>query len=332
LQEISPALGQLVLEDVTLTTPAGRTSHLSLQAIKRDAVKSLAMLPAPKPSVPDVLSAGSDQTMTRKSKPKKGLPRHSRGSEADDSALTLEESSAKPSRRRSANGSAHASRRKSSNVTVSPPAKSFTEDFDFAGGLQSFDKKAVFQQIRDSDQTDPSLRLVAHNRKGGVDKYATKLGIHESVLDVEPLEPAPSSLMPIVALGDALTTESEAEPDTEDDPINGANAAAFQPILTANTKLPCPCLSWKEWKDVLQLANIELGPNSVQRIENAARGIAAYILSRMGKASPLNVVVLCGTGTKGQIGLRTGAHLINKGANVTALLISGETLWVTQRL
>ncbi|PWN39535.1 hypothetical protein IE81DRAFT_326420 [Ceraceosorus guamensis] len=40
----------------------------------------------------------------------------------------------------------------------------YEEDFDFDKALKSFDKKAVWDQIRASDQTDPSLRLHAHNR------------------------------------------------------------------------------------------------------------------------------------------------------------------------
>jgi hypothetical protein len=330
LRDINAAEGQLLLEDVTLQTPTGRSAHISAQAINRDMVKSLEML-AQKPSLPQVPAApeaisSSDQTTTRKKQPKKArLP--TRGSEADDSALTLEESSAKPSKRTTPH--ATTPRRKSSNVPVTPPSKpSFNEEFDFAQGLKSFDKKAVFESIRQADLTDPASRLVAHNRKGGVDKYNTKLGIHESVLDevqqVQVLEP----LEPSRPLGDASTNDSETEAETEDDLVNGVESLLTRQMVTLETELQCPCISWKEWKDVLQLANIETGPNLVQRIENAARGVASYVLSKHFKSASraLNIVVLCGTGTKGQCGLRTGAHLINKGVNVTALLNSGETL------
>ncbi|GAA5823236.1 hypothetical protein JCM11251_007534 [Rhodosporidiobolus azoricus] len=43
-------------------------------------------------------------------------------------------------------------------------APSFDEDFDFGAGLASFDKARVFEQIRETDTIDPSLRLHAHNR------------------------------------------------------------------------------------------------------------------------------------------------------------------------
>lgn len=40
----------------------------------------------------------------------------------------------------------------------------------------------------------------------------------------------------------------------------------------------CPALSWKQWKDALQLASIEVGPNLLQRTENGARGIGMRFL------------------------------------------------------
>lgn len=321
LQEISPEQGQLVLEDVTLITPAGRSAHLSAFPVSRESVKSLEML-----SQKAEAATSSDQSTRRKAK--KAALAH--GSEADDSAVTLDEGSSRQSSSRR-KGNPHI-RRKSSNVTVTPSKSDLSKDFDFAQGLATFDKKAVFQQIREQDQTDPSLRLVAHNRKN--DKYTTKLSIHENVLDeaeqIEALEAIRPKLplLPHTLLADASTTEDEAE--TEDDLANGVESLLTRPLLAASSDLPCPVLSWKEWKDVLQLANIELGPNLIQRIENGARGIATYILRHLlkGYTRSLNIVVLCGQGTKGQCGLRTGAHLINKGANVTAVLIAGETLWV----
>jgi len=215
--------------------------------------------------------------------------------------------------------------------------------------LQSFDKKKIWEEIREADTTDPASLLVTHNRKGGLqlDKYITKLGIHENVLDDSEQDSEREEAMlalrnaararstlnsgqpPITAsLGDASESEANATEIEEDVKLDEPCSR----IIAISSGLTCPCLTWKEWKELQILANIEVGPNSIQRIENAARGLASFVLSSLGAArqegKASQVIVLCGQGLKGQIGLRSGAHLLNKGLSVTALLTNGDALLV----
>ncbi|PWN46736.1 hypothetical protein IE53DRAFT_336543 [Violaceomyces palustris] len=55
------------------------------------------------------------------------------------------------------------------NEPKQTPAASlgFEEEFDFGAGLRQFDKKKIWEEIRSSDQTDPSTLLVSHNRISG---------------------------------------------------------------------------------------------------------------------------------------------------------------------
>ncbi|GAA5894546.1 hypothetical protein JCM6882_004847 [Rhodosporidiobolus microsporus] len=76
------------------------------------------------------------------------------GDEADLSTAYVEEDSYSRRRQHPAQLSHHSQ----------PSAASFDEDFDFGAGLASFDKARVFEQIRETDTIDPSLRLHAHNR------------------------------------------------------------------------------------------------------------------------------------------------------------------------
>ncbi|PWN36803.1 uncharacterized protein FA14DRAFT_159161 [Meira miltonrushii] len=66
------------------------------------------------------------------------------------------------------------------------------EDFDFDKAMKGFDKKKIWEEIRTSDKSDPSLLLVSHNRKmaeGG--NGQEKLAWDEPVLD--PSSPPSSS-------------------------------------------------------------------------------------------------------------------------------------------
>lgn len=94
---------------------------------------------------------------------------------------------------------------------------SFDDDFDFSRGLAQFNKQAVFDEIRGADRTDPSHRLVAHNKKSNVmagqavNKYTTKLRYDENVLEAEP-EPEVEIEAPV---DDGQETESEAPHQTQ---------------------------------------------------------------------------------------------------------------------
>lgn len=119
--------------------------------------------------------------------------------------------------------------------------------------------------LQDADQTDPSLRLVSHNRRAD-NRYTTKLGIHENVLDDQEEDSSPAMkprTMP-------LETQSN---DEEEDTVSGSATPSPSKVIRTLDGVVCPTLSWTQWKAALQLANIEVGPNLLQRTENGARGI-----------------------------------------------------------
>ncbi|KAK4052479.1 enhancer of mRNA decapping [Microbotryomycetes sp. JL201] len=80
-------------------------------------------------------------------------------------------------------------KKKTANDAKAPTAASSLEqEFDFGAGLRSFDKKAVFEQIRSQDQTDPASRLVSHNKRHAHNPYMSKLASNESVLSERELQ------------------------------------------------------------------------------------------------------------------------------------------------
>ncbi|ORY67960.1 hypothetical protein BCR35DRAFT_179045 [Leucosporidium creatinivorum] len=78
--------------------------------------------------------------------------------------------------------------------------QSFSEEFDFGAGLRSFNKKAVFEEIRAQDLTDPSLLLVSHNRSSphphANNPKMVKMRPNESVLSRREVEGARQRRVP----------------------------------------------------------------------------------------------------------------------------------------
>lgn len=117
------------------------------------------------------------------------------------------------------------------------------------------------------------------------------------------------------------------DPDQPSPPSSIATASA--PVVTTPTAAvrtrrvftsagPCALVTGKAWGEIVSLANIEVGPSLIVRVENGGRGIAEIALA----ASPPvhSVVLLCGTGLKASYALRAGAHLVNRGIAVVAFL------------
>ncbi|KAK9896000.1 YjeF N-terminal domain-like protein [Cystobasidium minutum MCA 4210] len=245
------------------------------------------------------------------------------GSEADESQINSEA----PVIRRK--GSGPSQRPRQQYVTTLQPGDTeteeshgggFDEEFDFNRGLASFDKRAVFDEIRELDKTDPSHRLVAHNkRSSSPNKFTTKLKYNENVLDdIEQEDNAFNDLYPSMASSSILpkdtATEGRDDSTTDRDTIansddgrphrlraniNGRNGPGSSMLASGSPENPtpasrkqlltaqgvrCPAVSDKTWKEVQQLCNIECGPNLVQRIENGARGIASVVFGEIKKS------------------------------------------------
>lgn len=172
---------------------------------------------------------------------------------------------------------------------------------------------------------------MSHNRRGADPRYTTKLSHKQNVLDEQstadeadsgldaPMPPAiPEAPLP------ALRNISRR-----------TSAKSLKPLRVHGPAGPIQLVTSKQFREVEVLANIELGPSLQQRIENAGRGIAELVLDRHsgfcpddmpGEGRPLVAILAGVAGTKGPCALRSGSHLLNRGARVVAYVPSSETL------
>ncbi|KAI5481466.1 enhancer of mRNA-decapping protein 3 [Pseudohyphozyma bogoriensis] len=211
-----------------------------------------------------------------------------------------------------------------------PAAGTFSEDFDFLASASRFDKAKVFAQIQSQDGTDPSSRLVAHNR-------IRKLGNSENVLTVEELEEQNRSHALPQGPGKAQAqaqVQSGAQWDQELEVKSKTKGRAGGPTTGFVTREGVKAVEVKlrAFKEVLSIAEIETGPTSSQRHENSSRCIASFILSLASPPTSLfplikkrpKVGVLVEDCDKGLVGLRTGVHLSNHGAQVVGVLLGAS--------
>ncbi|GAA5897417.1 Edc3p [Sporobolomyces salmoneus] len=227
-------------------------------------------------------------------------------------------------------------------------ADSFDEDFDFGAGLQSFNKKAVFENIRANDTIDPALRLVAHNRNSNRTPQS-KLLPSESVLTVEELEA--QQLDRKVALEDAavpklvqqkrgMTVEelergvASVELDQEED--RGYEYENERGPVMTESGITVPAVKLRQWKEALSIAEIESSPSPSQRLELAAYQLTTFVLSHLALKFGLfpipclpqsrpSVLLLCTDCEKSNVALRAGILLANRGCRVVALVEDGKT-------
>ncbi|BGP26561.1 yjeF-related protein [Rhodotorula toruloides] len=223
---------------------------------------------------------------------------------------------------------------------------SFNEDFDFGAGLATFDKKAVFEQIRSHDDTDPALRLVAHNRNPSRTPQ-TKMLPSESVLSPQELydQRQEALSMPQLAGRDAKasmtpTDMSRRKPEDviarqrQTLELDGEAGSAPAKTLLTGRGVPVPAVKAKQWKEALSIAEIESAPTTSQRHEASAIALTTYILSHLCLSQNLlplpspphsrpSVCLLCTDAEKSYIAIRAGVTLANRGCRVVALVEDG---------
>ncbi|GAA6046264.1 hypothetical protein NBRC10513_002255 [Rhodotorula toruloides] len=224
---------------------------------------------------------------------------------------------------------------------------SFNEDFDFGAGLATFDKKAVFEQIRSHDDTDPALRLVAHNRNPSRTPQ-TKMLPSESVLSPQELYDQRQEALSIRQLAGREAKASMTPIDMSRRKPDGEGATRQMQALvlgseadsgTAKTLLtgrgvPVPAVKAKQWKEALSIAEIESAPTAAQRLEASAIALTTYILSHICLSQNLlplpspphswpSVCLLCTDAEKGYVAIRAGVTLANRGCRVVALVEDG---------
>ncbi|SCV71375.1 BQ2448_2963 [Microbotryum intermedium] len=190
-----------------------------------------------------------------------------------------------------------------------PQPHSTIGDFDFGATLNQFDKQREFAAIKSQDDTDPALRLVSHNKQ-------TKLLPSENVLSVAELEQQTKELAASLARLDPR------KPKT--------HKAKEVASLRTKRGVVAPCLTRKQYREVVSIAEIETGPTAVQRTENASRAMGQFILSLHPDPPTLSsmpsLCILCGSKAieKSTLALRAGTMLVNRGFKVLAFLASME--------
>ncbi|CAG8525729.1 2990_t:CDS:10, partial [Paraglomus occultum] len=216
-----------------------------------------------------------------------------------------------------------------------------SEEFDFQGNLDLFDKAAVFAELREMDETAPENLLVNLNRNinhRSNSRYTSfrnrsgqvKLSASENVLDM-------SARKSIFYNSDEDEISNDGEVDS-DDPwskkkkVNGVSSHKSVKIRTL-TGVSCPSVQPYQMVEAEKIAAIETGPNEDQMIENAGRSAAMMVLQALGgsrriqpnnhNAAPL-VTILVGNNKTGSYGLATARHLANHGCHVVACVVGKE--------
>ncbi|KAJ3046060.1 enhancer of mRNA decapping [Rhizophlyctis rosea] len=202
-----------------------------------------------------------------------------------------------------------------------------SDDFDFQAGLAQFDKRQIFSEIREADQTDPDTLLVTLNKRRPHLHPLEKLGVHENVLDRSPS-------------GDETGNDAEAESDLESDGfgIHGMNGDGVprdgkRMMFRTITGVPVPTVTPAEMLEIERMSATETGPSEEQMLENGGRGAAMLVLQALGggrRIKPGNhnegplVVVLAGNNQTGAYGLCAARHLANHECNVIVCVVGGE--------
>ncbi|KAJ9643689.1 enhancer of mRNA decapping [Knufia peltigerae] len=229
-------------------------------------------------------------------------------------------------------------------------------DFDFETNLSKFDKRRVFDDIRQADTTAEADRLVSFNRKarpgtnGGRnlhwtenvldtpnvktgDRWQSEAGETENELVEDhyssgkgskragsrrPLQSRKGSVLP----GHIDRTESP-RPLTRmqtSSPMNGSVSGIRASFKLPNNK-PCHCLSPLQMLEIEQLCTSELGLTEDMLSENAGRSIAMAILNL---PEAKNVAFLVGNHKSGARAIAAARHLRNRRLRVTIVVLGGE--------
>ncbi|KAK5227626.1 enhancer of mRNA decapping [Exophiala xenobiotica] len=229
-------------------------------------------------------------------------------------------------------------------------------DFDFESNLSKFDKRQVFDDIRQNDTTAEADRLVSFNRKarpgtnGGRnlhwtenvletpkvkanDRWQSEAGETENDMIEEhyssgkgskragsrrPMQARKPSVIP----GHIDRAESP-RPLTRiqtSSPMNGSLSGIRASFKLLNNK-PCHCLSPLQMLEIEQLCTSELGLTEDMLSENAGRSIAMAVLKI---PDVRNVVFLVGNHKSGARAIAAARHLRNRRLRVTIVVLGGE--------
>ncbi|EXJ63453.1 uncharacterized protein A1O5_11502 [Cladophialophora psammophila CBS 110553] len=231
-------------------------------------------------------------------------------------------------------------------------------DFDFESNLSKFDKRRVFDAIRQADTTAEADRLVSFNRRarpgtnGGRNLHFT-----ENVLDIpdgkdkdrwkseagetedeslggeghyssgrgskragsrRPLGSRKGSVIPPHI--DRTDSPRPLARIQTSSPLNGSVSGIRGTFKLPNNK-PCHCLSPLQMLEIEQLCTSELGLTEDMLSENAGRSIAMAVFKIPEVRS---VVFLVGNHKSGARAIVAARHLRNRRLRVTIVILGGE--------
>jgi enhancer of mRNA-decapping protein 3 len=231
-------------------------------------------------------------------------------------------------------------------------------EFDFASNLSKFDKRQVFDDIRQADTTAEADRLVSFNRRarpgtnGGrnlhytenvldapdvrdKDRWKSEAGETEDDLvdrdghyssgrgskratSRRPLQSRKGSVLPA-----HLDRTESPRPLTRiqtSSPLNGSVSGIRASFKFPSNK-PCLCLSPLQMLEIEQLCTSEMGLTEDMLSENAGRSIAMAVLRLPDVRS---VVFLVGNHKSGARAVAAARHLRNRRLRVTIIVLGGE--------
>ncbi|ODV97090.1 hypothetical protein PACTADRAFT_39965 [Pachysolen tannophilus NRRL Y-2460] len=220
-------------------------------------------------------------------------------------------------------------------------------DFDFQSNLAKFDKSSVFAELSLNDNTDPSSRLVGHNKINSTPSTpAVNYDNHEMVKRESNWEANWDSI-------NANTNDTSNKHESlsnyqqrqQSIPSRLSTSTPLSGSLFAMTlessKSPLPLCSPINLLEIERLSQDEYGYDSSLIVENASRGLSGLIIQLLGGTtgrmgnniiidgnnrgnvnSPPMILILVGNNRTGAKALATGRQLTNHGIRVIAFLIN----------
>ncbi|KAI8142950.1 YjeF N-terminal domain-containing protein [Fennellomyces sp. T-0311] len=278
---IDPATQQMTLKDVELTFPGQATHFTPVYGVYGNEIGDLQV--CEKKPVPTVSKSCNAQRKKVKPQKKNNTPVKSLSSNTGRKQQQQQQ--------------------RKENGWANQDVDGFREkEFDFQANLNMFDKKKVFAEIRELDDSTTDTLLVTLNRL--------------------PKEPR-KNLLPTenVLESDSIGDESDTESRTTSDESVPVIRQSRQPlhIRTVASHIPCTPVS------PLQTAHAEhectiTGPTAWQLVENGGRAIAMLMLQTLGKQPTPVIIVLAGDSKVGASALAATRHLLNRGFHVAVCL------------
>ncbi|KAF2470069.1 YjeF N-terminal domain-like protein [Lindgomyces ingoldianus] len=217
-------------------------------------------------------------------------------------------------------------------------------EFDFAENLSKFDKRSVFDQIRNEDTTADEDRLVSFNRlarpgtQGGKNLHPT-----ENVLDSRRLKSASNTsteedLSDFGSGRNSRRAMSRASikriPTRQGSGVHADPTAPQSCFRLVHSNRKCHTITPGSMLAVEEIAEVEFGLTEDMMAENAGRGIAEVALSAINPGGrrlardnhntrPV-IVILAGNHRGGARAIAAARHLLMRGPKVIVALLGYE--------